>query len=89
MIERVVAVRMNEHIYTHSLRDPLQSAHLELHSTENALIKVQNDSLCALHNVNCVIHIMLDLSEAFDTVDHKILLSRLSSRFGTHGKALS
>ncbi len=89
VIEKVVAVRMKEHIYTHCLHDPLQSAYLELHSTGTALIKVQNDILCALDNGKCVILIMLDLSAAFDTVDHKILLSRLSSRFGIHVKALS
>ncbi len=54
-----------------------------------ALIKVQNDILCVLDNGNCVILIMLDLSAAFDTVDYKILLSRLSSWFGIRGKALS
>ncbi len=86
VIAKVVAVRMKEHIYTHCLHDPLQSAYLELYRTE---IKVQNDILCALDNGNCVILIMLDLSAAFDTVDHKILLSRLSSRFGIRGKALS
>ncbi len=89
VIKKVVAVRMKEHIYTHCLHDSLQSANLELHSTEPALIKVQNDTLCALDNGNCVILIMLDLSAAFDTVDHKILLSRLSSKFGICGKALS
>ena len=52
-------------------------------------MKVQNDILCALDNGNCVILVMLDLSAAFNTIDHKILLSRLSSRFGIHGKALS
>ncbi len=89
VIEKVVVVRMKEHIYTHCLHNPLQPAYLELHSTETALIKVQNDNLCALDNVNCVILIMIDLSAAFNTVDYKILLSRLSSRFGIHGKALS
>ncbi len=59
------------------------------HQTETALMKVQNDILCALDNGYCVILIMLDLYVAFDTVDHKILLSRLSSMFGISGKALS
>ncbi len=88
MIEKVVAVRMKEHVCTHCLHDHLKSAYLELHSTETALIKVQNDILCALDNGNCVILIMLDLSVAFDTVNHKILLSRLSFRFGICGKAV-
>ncbi len=50
---------------------------------------VQNDIMYILDNGNCVILIMLDLPMAFDTADHKILLSRLSSRFVIHGQALS
>ncbi len=63
---------MKQHVYTHSHHDSIQSAYLELHSTETALMKFQNDSLCNLDNGNCAIFIMLDLSLAFDTVDHRI-----------------
>ena len=40
-------------------------------------------------NGSSVILLLLDLSAAFDTVDHDILLSRLSGRFGIKGSALS
>ncbi len=53
VIEKVVAVRMKEHIYTHYLHDPLQSAYLELHSIETALIKVQMTS-CVLLTMEIV-----------------------------------
>ncbi len=52
-------------------------------------MKVHNDISCVLDIGNCVILLMLDLSAAFDSMDHKILLSILSSRFGIHGKTLS
>ena len=47
------------------------------HSTESALIRVQNDILRAIDGNGCVILLLLDMSVAFDTVDHIILLARL------------
>ena len=58
------------------------------HSTETALIKVQNDILCAIDNKKSVILLSLDLSAAFDTVDHSVLLSRLTSSYGLRGTFL-
>ena len=59
-----------------------QSAYKLLHSTETALVRVNNDILVALDNHQFVILLLLDLSAAFDTVGHNILLHRLASRFG-------
>jgi len=45
-------------------------------------VRVQNDILKAIDNNRSVILLLLDLSTAFDIVDHSILLSRLPNRFG-------
>ncbi len=58
------------------------------HSTETALLKVRNDILMEMDNRNIVMLVLLDLSAAFDTIDHKILLNRLEKRCGITGVAL-
>ena len=69
--------------------DPLQSAYRDKHSTYTALIKDQNYIiLSALDAGSSVILLMLDLSAAFDTIDHDILLSRLYNVYGMTGNAL-
>ena len=87
-IERVVSKRMSEHISINNLSDPFQSAYKAHHGTETALLRVNNDILTALDNGEITALILLDLSAAFDTVDHSILLERLQSCIGVGGTAL-
>ena len=63
------------------LLDSFQSAYRPVHSTETALVRVQNDILKAVDDGQVVILLLFDLSAAFDMVKHDILLQRLSDRF--------
>ena len=67
----------------------LQSAYRQNHSTETALLKVKNDLLMAIDKGQVTLLVLLDLSSAFDTVEHEILLDRLRSTVGLRGKVLS
>ena len=68
----------------------LQSAsYRRHHSTETALVKVGNcDILLNMNSQHVTLLVLLDLSAAFDTVNHGILLRRLNTSFGIHGKAI-
>ena len=55
----------------------IQSAYRPAHSCETALVRIQDDILHSLDNRNTVILVLLDLSTAFDTVDHRLLLDKL------------
>ena len=88
LIERIVASRLNTYLLTNRLHEPMQSAYKAKHSVETALLKIQNDLLSALDKNHSAFLVLLDLSAAFDTVDHHILLDRLSAHFGINGTAL-
>ena len=67
----------------------LQSAYRQHHSKETALLKVKNDLLINMNKEHVSLLVLLDLSAAFDTVDHGILLRRLQTMLGVRGTALS
>ena len=66
-----------------------QSAYRKGHSTETALVKVCSDFIGMIDSGEHALLALLDLSSAFDTVDHDILLTRLSRSFGVCGNVLS
>ena len=73
---------------TNDLYEEYQSSYRQLQSTEASLVSVHDDILRAIDDNKCILLIVLDLSAAFDTVDHEILLRRLSCRLGISGSAL-
>ena len=90
VIEDAVSLQIQEHIHRHGYFEKLQSAYRSKHSTETALIKVliKDDVLISLDDNDVVFLSLLDLSAAFDTVDHVTLIERLRCSFGISGSAL-
>lgn len=89
VLERVVAVQLNNHLALNSLFEPFQSGFRRGHSTETALIRVVNDLLIAADSGACSILVLLDLSAAFDTICHSLLLDRLENWLGLSGAVLN
>src|SRR6218665_3018848 len=87
--ERVVLSRLKGYLTSNNLLNPNQSAYTKHHSTETLLTSLYNKLVMAIghQQVSCLC--LLDISAAFDTVDHTILTHRLSSLFGISGTALS
>ena len=82
ILEKVVLKQTCKHLERYNLLDDHQSAYRKNHNTETALLKIMNDLLCNSDFGNISILVLLDLSAAFDTIDHQILLDRLNISFG-------
>ena len=89
IVEKVVAVRFSKHLSDNDLYEQMQSAYRPNHSTETALLRVRNDLLCIFEERKAAILVLLDLSAAFDTIDHTIMLTRLRDRFGITATCLA
>ena len=76
------------HLSSQDLLPELQSAYRAFHSTETAILKVTMDILQELDAGKVSVLLLLDLTAAFDTVDHAILLERLKTSYGISDSAL-
>ena len=88
VLEKVILLQLSPYLCENNILDPFQSGFRPGHSTETALVKVLNDLLLADDDHKCSVLLLLDLSAAFDTVDHTILLDRLKQGAGITGTAL-
>ena len=88
VVERIIMNQIVDHLHLHGLMPRLQSAYRRHHSTETALLRVMSDIIGSSDNQRVTLLGLLDLSAAFDCVDHDILLSRLEKTFGIGGSAL-
>ena len=76
-LEHSVANEVRRHIDANGFNDPFQSAYRPRHSTETALVRIREDMTQAIDSRRGVLLVLLDLTAAFDTLDHSILLLRL------------
>ena len=80
-----MARQINEHIAQEGISNENQSAYRVFHSTETALLKIQNDIAISMDKGKAVGLVLLDLSAAFDTIDHTILFNCLQHWYGIDG----
>ena len=85
----VVLTQFNKHCSTYNLILDYQSAYRANYGCGTALAKRVNDILWAMEHQNVTSLIAIDLSSAFDMVDHSILLSILEKKFGVQDTCLA
>jgi len=79
LLERIVSKQLVAYLNLHGLIPRLQSGYRSGHSTETALLKVSGDILRILDSGDLATLALLDLSAAFDNVDHDVMLRRCCS----------
>ena len=85
-LEKVIPQQLIKH--TSDMTELYKSAYKSNHSTETELIAVCDDIQRGFDNRKGIALVMIDLSAAFDTIHHSILLQRLRNRYGKTHSAL-
>ena len=88
LIERVVNIRISDHMKANNLDCPSQYGYKKHHSTETLLVHFLNEIMVAVDSKSGVVVLIIDLSAAFDTVSHSLLLNILFREIGLRGNAL-
>ncbi len=89
VLEKIVLDQLQHFLTSNCIYEIFQSGFKPVHSTESALLRVLNDIYITTDSGDSVVLILLDLSAAFDTVDHSTLLSRLESWVGLKATVLN
>src|SRR6218665_1310496 len=88
LTQRIVLARLNNYLSSNSLLNLHQSGFTKHHSTGTLLVSLYNKLVSAVSHQQVSCLCLLDISAAFDTIDHNIFLQRLSSWFGVSGTTL-
>ena len=87
IVEKAVLSQLFKHCEGNAPLPNLQSGFRRFHSTETALLKVQSDILLSMDRQEITLLVLLDLSAAFDTIDHQILFNVLGNDSGIIGSS--
>ena len=82
MIEKAITTQIRDHLTNNNIFDNFQSAYKAGHSCETALLRVYNDIVTSISRGNGAMLVLLDLSAAFDTIDHDNLFGILEKYVG-------
>ena len=88
LVGKCALKRFNHHCETNNLMPDYQSAYRNNYSCKTALLKIVNDLLWNMENRMVTPLVAIDISGAFDTVDHNILLDVLSTKFSVKDTSL-
>jgi len=80
--ERAVAIRLHSYLSSNDLLPSCQSAYCKHYSTEMEMLRVWSDILMVADQRQVTLLALLDMSSAFDCIDHDLLLQRLQIDFG-------
>ena len=89
VIEKLILAQLSRYLAANNLFPEYQSGFRRHHSTETAILRVLSDIYAAIDRDQVSLLALLDVSAAFDTVDHSILLERLSTSYGLSGMAFT
>ena len=88
IIEKVIATQIHDHLINNDIVDNFQSSYEAGQNCETALLRVYNDSVITIGRGNSVMLVLLDLSAAFETIDHDNHFCILEKYVGICGNAL-
>ena len=89
LIEKSVLSQMTPHLNNFETFYKNNSAYKQYHSTETQLLKIYNDLTINMSNQQVTLLVLLDMSAAFDTVDHNTLVEVLQNTFNISGSPLN
>ena len=81
-IEKAISTQIHSNLINNDIVDNFQSAYKTGYSCETALLRLYNDIIATFGRGNGAMLVSLDLSAAFDTIDHDNLFCILKKYFG-------